>query len=227
MTTLFQSAVPSPSEWERSNHDARVLLEFAGAVLPASFVSTGVPQVNLVDLVAPDGQPFDPAPFRGRIVFAPGSGLNSGFHSPFPHGPVRLTLVRWGAQPDACGRIEVGSGTELNGTSIVSHVGVRIGADVLFGPEVVIMDSDGHPVDRRLPDRVEHLRMAPVEIGDHAWIGFGAVIMKGVRIGHHAVVAARAIVTRDVPPHAVVAGNPARIVKTFAEGASRVTTPSA
>jgi acetyltransferase-like isoleucine patch superfamily enzyme len=58
------------------------------------------------------------------------------------------------------------------------------------------------------------------DIGDHAWIGYGAVIMKGVNIGAYAVVAACSVVTRDVPPHAVVAGNPARIVKHFAEGAA-------
>lgn len=218
MTTLFQSAVPSPSEWECANRDARELLLSAGAILPEGFVSTGIPQINLVDLVAPDGAPFDAAPFRGRMLFAPRSGMHSGAHSPFPHGPVRLTLVRWGADANACGRIDVGQGTELNGTSIVSHVGVRIGAQVLFGPEVVIMDCDGHAVDRRLTDAPENLKMAPVEIGDHAWIGFGAIIMKGVRVGHHAVVAARAIVTRDVPAHAVVAGNPARVVKQFGEG---------
>lgn len=218
MTAIFQSGVPTPEAWAAQNAQALALLRRVGAALPAGFSSTGVPDITLVDVTQPGDRPMTFAPFAGRLVFGEGTRLNSGFHSPFPHGPVRLTLVRWGAQPEQCGRIEAGAGTELNGTAIVSHVGVRIGADVLFGPQVVIMDCDGHPVDRRLPDRVEHLKMAPVEIGDHAWIGYGAVIMKGVTIGHHAVVAACAVVTRDVPPHAVVAGNPARVVKSFAEG---------
>lgn len=219
MTAIFQSGVPSPEAWAAGNRTACELLRRVGAVLPDGFSSTGVPDLTLVDVTQGADAPMDFAPFRGRLVFGEGTRLNAGFHSPFPHGPVRLTLVRWGETPGQCGRIDVGAGTELNGTAIVSHVGVRIGAGVLFGPQVVIMDCDGHPVDRRLPDRVEHLKMAPVEIGDHAWIGYGAVIMKGVTIGHHAVVAACAVVTRDVPPHAVAAGNPARVVKTFPEGA--------
>ena len=55
----------------------------------------------------------------------------------------------------------------------------------------------------------------PVTIGARAWIGFNAIIMKGVTVGENSVIAAGSIVTRDVPPNAVVAGNPATIVKTI------------
>ena len=226
MTAVFQSGVPTPEVWAHENERALQMLSTVGAVLPPGFTSTGVPDLTLVDVTQSGEGPMDFAPFYGRLVFQAGTRLHAGYHSPFPHGPVRLTLVRWGAEPEQCGRIEVGPGTELNGTSIVSHVGVRIGAEVLFGPQVVIMDCDGHPVDRRLPDRVDYLRMAPVEIGDHAWIGYGAVIMKGVTIGHHAVVAACAVVTRDVPPQAVAAGNPARVVKVFVEESGHACSPT-
>lgn len=214
--SYFQSAAFSPEQWQAARREAVALLTQVGAVLPEGFYSTGVPQVALADRLQQDGSPFDFTPFRGRIVFHAGCGLNSGGVSPFPHGPVRLTLVRWGSDPDQCGRIEVGPDTELSATAIVSQVGVTIGRRVLFGPGVVIMDCDGHAVDRRLPDLPEHQRRAPVRIEDHAWIGLGALIMKGVTIGHHAVVAAHAVVTRDVPAHGVVAGNPARLIKTFA-----------
>ena len=214
----YQSAVFSHEAWQAANADARDLLVRVGAVLPDGFYSTGVPQVALSDRFQDGSQPFDFGPFKGRIVFGQGCGLNSGGVSPFPHGPVRLTLVRWGREPGQCGRIEVGNKTELSATSIVSQTGVYIGSGVLFGPNVVIMDCDGHTIDRRLPDLPENQKRAPVRIEDHAWIGFGALIMKGVTIGHHAVVAANAVVTRDVPPHAVAAGNPARIIKTFVSG---------
>ena len=227
MTAIHQSGVPAPAAWARDNETALEVLARVGASLPPGFSSTGVPDITLVDITQPSDGTMDMGPFRGRLMFGPGSRLHSGFHSPFPHGPVRLTLVRWGRGPDECGRIEVGPNTELNGTSIVSHVSVRIGADVLLGPQVVIMDSDGHPVDRRLPDVPAHVRRAPVVIGDHAWIGYGAVIMKGVRIGHHAVVAACAVVTRDVPDHGVVAGNPARLVRRFVEESSDASAASA
>lgn len=213
--SYYQSAAFTPEQWQLDNQQAVTLLRQVGAVLPEGFYSTGVPQIALADRFQSGDQPFDFTPFRGRLVFHPGCGLNSGGVSPFPHGPVRLTLVRWGTGSDQCGRIEIGPNTELSATSIVSQISVTIGSRVLFGPGVVIMDSDGHPVDRRLPDTPEHQKRAPVRIEDHAWIGLGAVIMKGVTIGHHAVVAAHAVVTRDVPPHGVVAGNPARLIKTF------------
>ena len=73
-----------------------------------------------------------------------------------------------------------------------------------------ITDSDWHGVyDRTVRDD----RVAPVRIGENAWIGDHAVVLKGVTIGENSVVAARAVVTRDVPPNVVVAGNPAKVVK--------------
>jgi acetyltransferase-like isoleucine patch superfamily enzyme len=205
----------SPEEWNRLNRETIALMRKIGAIIAPDFHSTGLPQIVLNDPTQPDGPDFDFTPFHGRIVIGPGSGFNSADISPFPHGPVRLTLTKWGPAPEQCGKVVVGRHSGLNGTSIVSYVGVTIGDNVLFGPDVIIMDSDGHPADRRLPDILENKKMAPVTIGDHAWIGYGAILMKGVNVGHHAVVAANAVVTRDVPPHAVAAGNPARIIKQF------------
>ena len=211
----FQSAELSSDQWQAANQQTLELLATIGAVVPPGFYSTGIPQIVLSDRFQTADQPFDTTPFHGRLVFATGCGLNSAGISPFPAGPVRLTLTRWGREPDQCGRIEVGPGTELSATAIISQVGVEIGAGVLFGPNVVIMDCDGHAVDRTVEDIPEHQKRAPVVIEDHAWIGFGAVITKGVRIGHHAVVAAHAVVTKDVPPHGVAGGNPARLIKTI------------
>lgn len=58
-----------------------------------------------------------------------------------------------------------------------------------------------------------HASRGDVEIGHDVWLGSGAMILSGVTIGHGAVVAARAVVTRDVPPYAIVAGNPARVIR--------------
>ena len=61
----------------------------------------------------------------------------------------------------------------------------------------------------------ELISKGPVVIEDDCWLGFGCEILSGVHIGRHSVVAARAVVTKDVPAYSIVAGNPARIVKQY------------
>ena len=58
-----------------------------------------------------------------------------------------------------------------------------------------------------------NLRSQPIRIKDNAWIGFGACVMKGVTIGKNSIIAAHAVVVKDVPDNVVVAGNPAQIVR--------------
>ncbi len=89
------------------------------------------------------------------------------------------------------------------------HVGERIeiGEKCMIAWDCVIMDRDYHPIEG------EAERTKPVIIEDNVWIGCKAVILKGVRIGKNAVVGAGAIVTKDVPPYAIVGGNPARVIK--------------
>ncbi len=202
----------SHEEWTRCNEETIALFKKCGVEIPDSFKSTGKPQLRYWSACDDELNLDD---FKGRIVFKEGAQLDNSPYSPFPHGPCRLTLIK--LTPGKTGRIEVGENTTLNGTSVVSYEQVKIGANVLFGPEVVIIDGDGHPVDRRLPDIAENKigNIAPIEIGDHAWIGLGAKIMKGVTIGHHAVVAAGAVVVKDVPPHGVAGGNPAKVIRVF------------
>jgi acetyltransferase-like isoleucine patch superfamily enzyme len=93
---------------------------------------------------------------------------------------------------------------------------VTIGSDVSVSDRVWIGDNDGHPLDpvrRARGEPVDRASVRPVVIEDGAWIGARAIVLKGVTVGRGAVVAAGAVVTRSVPPYALVAGNPARIVK--------------
>lgn len=100
-----------------------------------------------------------------------------------------------------------------------------IGAFCAIGPEVMIYGQAEHPLDSpsSYPFR-SHYFMAdappaqprtrgPVRIGNDVWIGSRAIILSGVSIGDGAVIGAGAVVTRDVPPYAVAAGNPARVVR--------------
>lgn len=125
------------------------------------------------------------------------------------------------------GTCKVGDFTLLNGAIIMAEERIEIGSYCLISWSVGIADSDFHPIDpalRRqdamalapfLPDRPQRptIKTKPVVIEDDVWIGMGAVILKGVRIGKGSIVAAGAIVSKDVPPNSIVAGNPAQVVK--------------
>lgn len=99
------------------------------------------------------------------------------------------------------------------GTEIVAHLGVVIEDDVYTGPNVFITDQNHDDKDCDLPIGHQSMPERPVRIGAGSWLGQGSTILPGVTVGRHAVVAAGAVVTRDVPPYAMVAGVPARVVE--------------
>jgi acetyltransferase-like isoleucine patch superfamily enzyme len=106
-------------------------------------------------------------------------------------------------------RISVGERSFVNRrTGITAAESVTIGDHCAISWDVVISDTDYHDLQPGGP------RSAPVHIGDHVWVGARAVILKGVTIGDGAVIAAGSIVTKDVAPGTLVAGNPARPVRT-------------
>lgn len=92
--------------------------------------------------------------------------------------------------------------------------GVRAGRYVMIGPELLITGDD-HRFDRPGIATLFSGRPEPgrCEIGDDVWIGARVTLMKGIRIGRGAIVAAGAVVTRDVPPYAIVGGVPARVIR--------------
>lgn len=104
-------------------------------------------------------------------------------------------------------RLTLGSGYINNQSRIDCFKEISIGHDVILSSGVTIRDSDNHTVNGNKRHTV------PIRIGDHVWIGLNVTILKGVAIGDGAIVAAGAVVTRDVPANTLVAGVPARIVK--------------
>ena len=108
------------------------------------------------------------------------------------------------------GRIRIGDDVFINsGVRIESQRSVTIGTGTMIAYGVVITDTDSHGIGGN-PTRIE-----PVTIGDGCWIGARAIILPGVAIGRRAVVAVGAVVTRDVPEDALVAGVPARLIRTI------------
>jgi acetyltransferase-like isoleucine patch superfamily enzyme len=116
-------------------------------------------------------------------------------------GPVRSRFV---ARPE--GRIEIGAYSGFNfGAEVYSELSIKIGEHTSIGPLTTIYDTSFHPVSEG-----EEVHTGPVEIGSNVWIGRQALILPGVTIGDHSVIASGAIVTRDVPARTLAAGNPAR-----------------
>ncbi|MFV2030448.1 acyltransferase [Neisseria sp. S1] len=92
--------------------------------------------------------------------------------------------------------------------------GLTIGKNVLMGPECIFY-SNAHKFDKERRIFDGYTETNPITIGDNAWIGRRAIIMGGVTIGEGAVIGAGSVVTKDVPPYTLAAGNPAIIKKSL------------
>jgi acetyltransferase-like isoleucine patch superfamily enzyme len=129
------------------------------------------------------------------------------------------------------GMVEIGDRT-IGEATIICREKITIGSDVVMAWGIVIYDHNSNSLDWRRRAKVARhfydtygkpgcyegmdwtdVKSAPVVIEDKVWIGFDAVILKGVRIGEGAVIGARSVVTHDVEPYTVVAGNPAVVVR--------------
>jgi len=107
--------------------------------------------------------------------------------------------------------IELGERVFFNFNCIVLDVcPVKIGDYTLFGPGVQIL-TPMHPLDPELRRKQEYGK--PIEIGSDVWVGAGALILPGVRIGSKAVIGAGSIVTRNIPDEVFAAGNPCRVIR--------------
>jgi len=121
-------------------------------------------------------------------------------------GPTRTRMIT-----RAGGRIETGNYVGINfGCEITSELLIKIGNYSSIGPHVTIYDTSFHPVGEG-----DEIRTAPVEIGENVWVGRNVLILPGVTIGDHSVLASGSIVARDVPPRTLVAGNPAKPLREF------------
>jgi maltose O-acetyltransferase len=124
----------------------------------------------------------------------------------------------WMQPPFFCdygSNIELGERIFFNFNCVVLDVClVRIGSFTLFGPAVQIY-TPMHPFNARLRRHQEFGK--PVDIGSDVWVGGGAIILPGVRIGSQAVIGAGSVVTRDVPDGMFAAGNPCRVIRAITE----------
>jgi acetyltransferase-like isoleucine patch superfamily enzyme len=125
-------------------------------------------------------------------------------------------------------KIKIGSNTYVGLNTRIWAMGkIEIGDNVLIAHNVNILDNNSHSIDidvrkkelnyiltKGYPkDNIFNVKIKDIKINDGAWIGMNSVILKGVEIGENAIVAAGSVVTKDVPPNIIVAGNPAKVIK--------------
>jgi acetyltransferase-like isoleucine patch superfamily enzyme len=205
----MQSAVPDPAFLRlfaddlRSKHDRSVLLDWYGrfrsgygdldALMRAVLWHALLKSCGDSLTVQPD------AGIRHPETFIIGSGIFVGNQA--------LLQGRFD------GRCEIGDHTWIGPHSFLDARDLVLGSYVGWGPGAKILGSEhtGVPID--VPIIQTELQIQPVRVGDWADIGTGAVILPGITIGKGAIVGAGAVVTRDVPPFAVVAGVPAKIIE--------------
>lgn len=107
--------------------------------------------------------------------------------------------------------LEIGDSVVLNGCVIQSATSITIGNNSSITAGTLVQDTDFHPSYEK--DGSPKPYKKPISIGNNVWIASRCIILKGVTIGDGAVVASGAVVTHDVPPYTLVAGNPAKVVK--------------
>jgi len=112
------------------------------------------------------------------------------------------------------GVVEIGAKTVLGQECTISaYELVRIGEQCVVADRAMFIDFDHGVVEVERPIRKQGIYTRPVEVGSNVWIGYGACILRGVRVGDNSIVGTNCVVTKDVPANAVVAGVPARIVR--------------
>lgn len=131
-------------------------------------------------------------------------------------------------------RVNIGDRVYMGNSSIIAKTSVILGSDIMVSSGVTFYDHDSHSLDYRkrgmdlkqvysdyINEKGNYLKnknwnfvnSLPIKIEDNVWIGTEAFILKGVTVGEGAIIGARSVVTKDVPPFTIVAGNPAKVVK--------------
>jgi len=110
----------------------------------------------------------------------------------------------------------IGEHVGISGGAICAKNSIKIGSYCLIGSNVVIADNDFHPVNpenRRYNRNDEDIPAKPITIERNVWIGADSYVLKGVTIGENSVIGARSLISKDIPPNCIAAGNPAKVVR--------------
>ena len=131
-----------------------------------------------------------------------------------------LRLGRWSWLGHGCkirvheGRVEIGAKSVLGQECTISAFQhVSIGRECIVADRVMLIDFDHGVVEVERPIRMQGIYKRDVSVGHNVWIGYGACVLRGVKVGDNAVIGTSSVLTTDVPDNAVVAGVPARVIR--------------
>ncbi|MEM7128998.1 MAG: acyltransferase [Chloroflexota bacterium] len=124
--------------------------------------------------------------------------------------PVILRTSRNGAS------IAIGDDVGISGASICASTHISIGTSSLLGANVIIADTDFHPLtkeNRRYSKDESSILTEPVHIGSNVFLGANTIVLKGVTIGDNSVIGAGSVVVKDIPANCIAAGNPCKMIR--------------
>ncbi|MGI5270905.1 acyltransferase [Nonomuraea sp. CA-218870] len=186
-------------------HRAYRVIREAGAITPRT----------------PGGYGFRHLGEGAKIAFPPGAifgeeWIEIGEHTLIGER-VSLSCGMWpGADLGPDSILRIGASCSIGrGTHIVAHQSIDVGDDVFTGPYVYITDQNHVYDDPDVPIGRQWPRNNPVSIGSGSWLGAGAIVLPGTRLGRQCVVAGGAVVRGEFPDHSVVAGVPAKLVRSY------------
>lgn len=160
-------------------------------------------QVSFVVPVRTDG--------KGKVNIGHNSNLGFRLAPRFGNGEI-LVQAR-----EAAAEVLIGKNCSFsNNISIVARTKIELGDRCLIGDRVTIMDADFHEIDPDIREKSGGPGLTEaVKIGDNCWIGTDVVILKGVVIGAGSVIAPKSVVTKSFPAKSIIAGSPAKLVRSF------------
>jgi acetyltransferase-like isoleucine patch superfamily enzyme len=159
---------------------------------------------------------WHPGTLPDNVIYDPSADLGSSYSFVRCRSQLKVAVkIERAAMLYGCtldvgprGYVRIGEHAMVTSALIQCDANVDIGSYAMIAWGVVIMDS------YRTGAGDQYAAARPVRLGENCWIGFEACVLPGVSVGRGAIVGARAVVTQDVPPDSLVAGNPARVIRT-------------
>jgi len=142
---------------------------------------------------------------RTRLDVAPWNKFELGANS---------TIEDFSAINNGVGAVIIGDRTKI-GLSNTIIGPVTIGNDIRLAQNITLSGLNHNYQDVNIPIHVQGVSTSPIVIEDETWIGANVVVLAGVKVGRHSIIAAGSVVTKDIPPFSVAAGNPARVLKKY------------